>query len=43
LHHWPTFQILGVQFGVSESTANYLYISPQAKNLIELLPASLLE
>lgn len=33
LHHWPTFQILGVQFGVSESTANYLYISPQAKNL----------
>ena len=32
-----------IQFGVSESTANYLYISPQGKKLRELLPASLLE
>ncbi|HEY9893382.1 MAG TPA: transposase family protein [Candidatus Sericytochromatia bacterium] len=22
LHHLPTFQILGVQFGIGESTAN---------------------
>lgn len=25
LHHFPTFQLLGVQFGVSESTANYIF------------------
>jgi len=26
LHHLPTFQILGVQFGIGESTANYIAI-----------------
>jgi len=25
LHHLPTFQLLGVQFGVSESTANNIF------------------
>lgn len=25
LHHLPTFQMLGVQFGVSESTANDIF------------------
>jgi hypothetical protein len=25
LHHLPTFQILGVQFGIGESTANYIF------------------
>jgi len=25
LHHLPTFQILGVQFGVSESATNYTF------------------
>ncbi|MBW3586646.1 MAG: transposase family protein [Cyanobacteria bacterium 0813] len=25
LHHLPTFQMLGVQFGVSESAANYIF------------------
>src|ERR687885_1814069 len=42
LHHLPTFQMLGVQFGVSESTANdiFHYLS---ELLRELLPASLLE
>ncbi len=25
LHHLPTFQMLGVQFGVSESAANYMF------------------
>jgi len=42
LHHLPTFQILGVQFGVSESTANYIFHC-LLKILRELLPASLLE
>jgi len=42
LHHLPTFQNLGVQFGVSESTANYIF-HPKLKILRELLPASLLE
>ena len=27
LHHLPTFQMLGVQFGVSESVANYIFTS----------------
>lgn len=42
LHHLPTFQMLGVQFGVSESTANdvFHYWSGLWR---ELLPASLLE
>jgi hypothetical protein len=42
LHHLPTFQMLGVQFGVSESTAHNLFHS-WSKILRELLPASLLE
>jgi hypothetical protein len=42
LHHLPTFQILGVQFGPSESTANYIF-HRRLKILTELLPASLLE
>jgi hypothetical protein len=42
LHHLPTFQNLGVQFGVSESTANYIF-HRRLKILRELLPASLLE
>ena len=42
LHHLPTFQILGVQFGVGESTANYIF-HRGLKILRELLPASLLE
>jgi len=25
LHHLPTFQILGVQFDIGESTANYIF------------------
>ena len=25
LHHLPTFQMVGVQFGVSESAANYIF------------------
>lgn len=25
LHHLPTFQMLGVQFGISESAANYIF------------------
>ena len=42
LHHLPTFQMLGVQFGVSESTANdvFHYWSELWR---ELLPATLLE
>ena len=42
LHHLPTFQMLGVQFGVSESAANYIF-HPWIKILRDLLPASLLE
>jgi len=42
LHHLPTFQLLGVQFGVGESTANYIF-QRWVKILRELLPASLLE
>lgn len=42
LHHLPTFQMLGVQFGVSESTAHNLF-HYWAKIFRELLPASLLE
>jgi hypothetical protein len=42
LHHLPTFQILGVQFGLGESTANYIFHG-WVKILRELLPASLLE
>lgn len=42
LHHLPTFQILGVQFGVSESAANYIF-HYWLKILRELLPASLVE
>ncbi len=42
LRHLTTFQLLGIQFGVSESTANdtfnYWYLILQ-----ELLPSSLLE
>ena len=42
LHHLPTFQMLGVQFGVSESTANDIF-HYWSELLRELLPASLLE
>ncbi|WP_333251561.1 MULTISPECIES: transposase family protein [unclassified Microcoleus] len=42
LHHMPTFQILGVQFGVSESTAHSQF-HYWSETLRELLPASLLE
>ncbi|MEK0187610.1 transposase family protein [Microcoleus anatoxicus] len=42
LHHLPTFQILGVQFGIGESNANYIF-HRWVKILRELLPASLLE
>ena len=42
LHHLPTFQMLGVQFGIGESTANYIF-HRWVKILRELLPASLLE
>jgi hypothetical protein len=42
LRHLATFQLLGIQFGVSESTANdtfnYWYLIQQ-----EVLPSSLLE
>ena len=38
----PTFQNLGVEFGVSESTTNYIF-HRRIKILRELLPASLLE
>ena len=42
LRHMTTFQLLGIQFGVSESTANstFSYWLPLLK---ELLPSSLLE
>lgn len=42
LHHLPTFQMLGVQFGVSESAANYIF-HYWVGILRELLPASLVE
>jgi len=42
LHHLPTFQMLGIQFGVSESTANYIF-HKWLEVLRDLLPASLLE
>lgn len=38
LHHLPTFQILGVQFKVSESAANYIF-HKCIKIFRELLPA----
>ncbi|MEG4581405.1 transposase family protein [Microcoleus sp. MON1_C5] len=38
LHHVPTFKILGVQFGVSESAANYIF-HKWIKVFRELLPA----
>lgn len=42
LHNWPTFQMLGLQFGVRESAANYIF-HKGVKILRELLPASLVE
>ncbi len=42
LHQMPTFQMLGLQFEVSESTANDIF-HYWIKILRELLPASLLE
>src|SRR4028118_1662403 len=42
LHHLPTFQMLGIKFGVSESTANNIF-HYWSELLRELLPASLLE
>ncbi len=42
LHHLPTFQMLGVQFGISESAANYIF-HHWLVILRELLPASLVE
>lgn len=42
LHHLPTFQMLGVQFGVSESAAHYIFHN-WLKILRELLPSSLVE
>ncbi|MGK7921017.1 MAG: transposase family protein [Trichodesmium sp.] len=42
LHHIPTFQILGINFGVSESTANNIF-HYWINILQELLPGSLLE
>lgn len=42
LHHLPTFQMLGVQFGVSESAAHYIF-HYWLRILRELLPASLVE
>lgn len=42
LHHMPTFQLLGVQFGVSESTAHNLF-HYWIDILREMLPASFLE
>ena len=42
LHHLPTFQMLGVQFGISESAANYIF-HRWLGILRELLPASLVE
>ncbi|WP_267880440.1 transposase [Planktothrix agardhii] len=42
LHQMPTFQMLGLQFEVSESTANDIFHN-KIKILRELLPASLVE
>ncbi|BAY15442.1 hypothetical protein NIES21_60890 (plasmid) [Anabaenopsis circularis NIES-21] len=42
LRHMTTFQLLGIQFGVSESTANDMF-NYWLPNLRELLPSSLLE
>jgi hypothetical protein len=42
LHQNPTFQMLGIQFEVSESTANDIF-HYWLKVLRELLPASLVE
>ena len=42
LHHMPTFQLLGVQFGVSESTAHNIF-HDWIEIFGELLPPSLLE
>lgn len=42
LRHTTTFQLLGIQFGVSESTANDTF-NYWLSNLRELLPSSLLE
>jgi hypothetical protein len=42
LHNLPTFQMLGVQFGVSESAANYIF-HYWLGILRDLLPASLVE
>lgn len=42
LHHLPTFQMLGLQFGVSESTANDIF-HYWSELFRELLPPSLLE
>lgn len=42
LHHLPTFQLLGGQFGVSESTAHNIF-HYWIKILRDLLPASLVE
>lgn len=42
LHHFPTFQVLGINFGVSESTAHEIF-HYWLNILRELLPASLLE
>lgn len=42
LHHLPTFQMLGVQFGICESAANYIF-HYWLGILRELLPASLVE
>lgn len=42
LRHMTTFQLLGIQFGVSESTANYTF-NYWLPLLRELLPSSLIE
>ena len=42
LRHMTTFQLLAIQFGVSESTANDTF-NYWLSNLRELLPSSLLE
>lgn len=42
LHHLPTFQMLGIQFDISESAANYIF-HYWIEIFRELLPPSLLE